>query len=138
MVDLPVAGFFTTAAPSNLEAKQALDDMVAFSRARVGGGAPAVLTIAAGSITPNSGTHWVDTEAAAATDDLSNIVTTNLADGSLLLLQRAVAGHAVVVKHAAGGPGEINLDGAADYTLTQTRWLLLIRSGVEWYEIRLR
>lgn len=42
----------------------------------------------------------------------------------------------VVVKHLAGGAGQITLREGADYSLTDTNnWLILIRVGTDWEEV---
>lgn len=98
--------------------------------------APTTLTISGGSITPTIGTHLVDTEGAAATDDLTNIATTNLPDGRWLLLRPANPARVVTVKHNAGGAGQISLGQSADYALSSaTSFVVLERSGTGWREM---
>jgi hypothetical protein len=60
------------------------------------------LTIAAGSITPTQNFHRVDTEAAAATDDLATIAVANVTEGFRLILRTVDDARDVVVKHGAG------------------------------------
>ena len=96
---------------------------------------PAV-RISSGSITPTRGTVEIDTEASAATDDLTNINQTHLPDGSLLLLKIADNGRKVVVKHNAGGTGLIELSGGLDFELNRVEQrLLLQREGTKWVEV---
>lgn len=101
------------------------------------GGAPEeALTIAAGSITPTKSSCNIDTEAAAATDDLTNIDTTNLPDGRMLLIRAVNAAHVVVVKHAAAGAGEVVLVDGLDFSLAKpTTSLLLQRRGASWHQV---
>lgn len=94
------------------------------------------LTIATGSITPTQGNHTVETEGAAGTDDLANIVTTNLDDGRLIIIRAANGAHDVVLKHAAGGAGQIHTSDGLDITLDDAvKMVTLKRVGADWYEV---
>jgi len=136
MTALPAAGYFSDPARTNAEAKTAQDDMLAFVRQMLGGQASTELTIASGAAVPTRGMHTIDTEADAASDDLTNLDTTNLPDGSWLLVGCADAARVVTVKHNAGGAGQIALTGAADAALDATsKYILLRRSGANWAEI---
>jgi len=96
---------------------------------------PAALTIASGSITPATAAVIVDTESAAAADDLSTINGTTLHDGAFLFLRAADASRVVTVKHGTG-VGAIQLHDAADVALSATSWLQLRRSGTGWMEVQ--
>jgi len=139
MSTIPVVGYISNAARTEGEVKQALEDLVAGTRQVPGAGqVELAATIAGGSITPagGGGILVIDTEAAATTDDLANLITTNYPDGSCLLIRNSNAARFVVVKHLAGGAGQITLDRSADYTLDDTKkWLLLVRRGSDWYEV---
>lgn len=139
MTALFAANYINNAARTKAQMKQALEDLRNVIAEQPGGGLEQALTIAAGSITPAAGTARgliVDTEAAAATDDLTNIVQTNAPDGSLLLLRNTNAARTVVVKHNAGGAGQITLAGSADRSLVDTKtYLLLMRVGTAWLEV---
>jgi hypothetical protein len=92
--------------------------------------------ISGGSITPTRGAHDVDTEGAAASDDLSNIATSNLADGRWLLPRPLSAGRIITVRHLAGGAGQIWLAYGGDYEMsTLNACLLLQRSGTDSREV---
>ena len=89
------------------------------------------LTIASGSITPTTGFHDVDTEGAAATDDLDTIVDTGISTGSLLLLRAVSSSRTVVLKDGTG-----NLILAGDFSLTnRDDIILLVRTTGGWYEV---
>jgi len=93
-------------------------------------------TISSGAITATTSRMRVDTEAAAATDDLDTI--NGGEDGALLFLSTANSSRDVVVRHLGGGTGNIRLDGAANYTLANTsgRVLLMYNSAQSiWAEI---
>ena len=87
------------------------------------------LTISAGAITATHSQHDVDTEGAAATDDLDTI--NGGSAGALLVLRAAHADRTVVVKPDTGNVG---LD--ADYYLDSTaKHLLLLYDGSQWHEL---
>lgn len=133
---IPALGYMSSALRTNAEMKQALEDMTAAQRAALGGAAASTLTIAAGSVTPTGGIHAVDTEAAAATDDLSNIAQTGIEDGGLLLLVLANAARNVVIKHMAGGTGQVFLSRAVDLELdVLDQAILLRRNGTRWDQV---
>ena len=106
------------------------------SSALLGGATETELTINSGSVTPTQANHNVDNEADAASDDLTNIVTTNIIDSGLLMIRPNNAARTVVVKDVAGGAGQIHTLSGADVTLDDTfRVMLLQRRGADWYEI---
>ena len=89
------------------------------------------LTIASGAVTATRSYHRLDTEGAAATDDLDTI--NGGTTGHILVIQSNSAARVVVVKH---GTGNIFLNGMADFSLTGGRdKLALISLGTEWNEI---
>lgn len=136
MTSLVAAGYFNDEI-TNQQAKDAQDGMLAVIRELLGGSAASELTIASGAVTPTAAAHTVDTEADAASDDLTNIAQTNHPDGRFLAIKAADPARAVVVKHAAGGTGEILLADAVDLTLTgASQFLLLQRDGSAWREFR--
>ena len=139
MATLPAAAYFNNSARTEGEFKQAQEDFLAGVKQIPGSGvAELTATISSGSITPagSGGVVVIDTEAAAATDDLTNIATTNYPDGSMLLIRNSNAARFVVVKHLAGGAGQMNLDRSGEYTLDDTKkWLLLQRRSADWYEV---
>uniref|UniRef100_UPI0025470740 hypothetical protein n=1 Tax=Dongia deserti TaxID=2268030 RepID=UPI0025470740 len=117
-------------------AKQAFEDLRDFVAQGLGGAAESTLTIATGVVTPTSGLHAIDTEAAAATDDLDTIAQTNLQDGQLLTIRIANAARLVRVRHNIGGTGKILLQGGSNFTLANTSaFLMLKRVGTSWEEI---
>lgn len=136
MSDFPAADYFSDPDRNNAEAKAAQDAWLAATKQLLGAAAESALTIATGVVTPTGGGATIDTESAAASDDLANIATTNLPAGSLLLIRAASAARVVTVKHNAGGAGQIALFGAADAVLDATsKFLLLRRTGTTWEEV---
>lgn len=136
MTDLVASGYVSNASRTVQEVKDALEQLRDFMSEGLGGGAAESATIASGTITPSASVVVVDTQSAAATDDLTNIVTTNTPDGRILILRSADDGRNVVVKNAAGGAGQITLADSTDLTLdVTTQALILRRSGTDWVEI---
>jgi hypothetical protein len=91
--------------------------------------AGATLTIAAGAVTVTNGLHSIDTEAAAATDDLDTI--SGGTAGMILILRAASSTRDVVVKDGTG-----NLRLAGDFTLSHADdRLVLLDSGASWMEL---
>lgn len=102
----------------------------------LGGGPETDLTIAAGVITPTSAATRVDTEGAAASDDLTNILLTNFPPGTHLLLRSVTGARAVTVKHQAGGAGQITLTDSVDFTFNHSSQLLILRAfSTSWAEV---
>ena len=90
------------------------------------------LTISAGAITISNPYHRIDTEADAATDDLSTI--NGGADGDILVLSAVIDSRTVVVKDGGGNlrlSGDMTLDNSTD-TITlmkrSTVWIEMSRS----------
>ncbi len=139
MAAIPAPGYISNAARTQVQVQAALEDVIASLRQVPGAAEPeSAGTISSGTFTPSGskGIFLVDTEAAAATDDLANIATTNHPDGSCIVLRNANLARVVTVKHLAGGAGQINLDRSADYVLDdEKKWVLLQRRGADWYEI---
>ena len=102
----------------------------------LGGAAVSELTISAGSITPTGASHTVDTGGDAETDDLTNIAYTNHPDGRIVILSCADDLRGVVLKHGAGGDGQLLLRGGVDLTLSDIDdTVFLQRRGTTWVEI---
>lgn len=137
MATLPASGYLSDVR-TNAEQQTAFEALRDFV-SQIPASAEVQLTISSGTVTPatrDQGSIKVETEAAAASDDLANIAQTNVGEGSLLLLRAHDAAHTVVVKHAAGGAGQIYLQYNADFSLTDTdMWLLLKRVGSNWEEV---
>ncbi len=89
------------------------------------------LTIASDAITVTNSYHRIDTEGAAATDNLATINGgTNF---QVVMLQTVGSSRDVTVKH---GTGNIYLNGSADFVLDNSRdVLVLVKTGAEWNEV---
>lgn len=88
------------------------------------------LTIAVGTAVMTQTLHSIDTEAAAASDDLDTI--TGGAEGDFLILFPASAARTVVIKHAAGAD-RFFCPNAADISLAEsTDYILALRNATQW------
>jgi hypothetical protein len=138
MAQFPAAGFVSDEVRTEGDMKAAFEAWLAATKQIPGAGVTeSALTIVSGAITPTSGVHAVDTESGAASDDLATIATTNLPDGSFVWLHPVSSARDVVVKHNAGGAGQISLRAGADLTLGEsTSYVLLRRAGADWQELQ--
>lgn len=140
-MSLPAANYFSNAARTEGEAKTALEDQLKGIKQIPGAGvAEQALTLASDAILPAAGASGiiaVDTEAAAASDNLGIITQTNVEDNSLLILRNANAARVVVVKHNAGGTGQISLKSGGDFVLADPdrHWLMVKRTGTSYKEV---
>lgn len=75
------------ATPSNSTARTNMENLRALVAQNIGGATQEALTIATGAVVPTVALFTVDTEGAAATDDLDTITQTNLPAGSLILVR---------------------------------------------------
>lgn len=91
----------------------------------------ASLTISGGIVTVTKSHHSIDTESAAASDDLDTLTATGLTDGFVIVLRPANVAHVVTLKD---GTGNLLLNG--DYALSATdRTITLIYDGTNWREL---
>lgn len=97
----------------------------------------ATITISAGGALLVTDTLTIVAANSGVTDDLANITTTNMVENDILLLM-ADTGDTITVKDAAGGAGQVHLNGDVDRDLTQTTALWLIRRGADLYEYNLQ
>lgn len=137
MATLPSTGDLTAAATN--AAMQVLVEAQRDFISQIPASAEVQLTISSGAIAPatrDQGSVKIETEAAAASDDLANIAVTNVTAGALLLVRASVAGHTVVLKHAAGGSGQLSLKHDADFSLDATdKWVLFKLVSTTWEEV---
>lgn len=93
-------------------------------------GASSTLTINAGTAVASRSYHKLETEGAAASDDLDSL--TGGIEGQQMLLKLADASHNVVIKHGIGA-NLFACPGAADITLdVLTDWVLVEHNGTQW------
>lgn len=99
---------------------------------RISYSAGATLTIAAGVLgAPLGRMVTIDTEAAAATDDLDTIGTTGVATWTEIVIKAADDGRTVVVKDGTG-----NIRSAGDFSLTHSDDRMVLQyNGTNWIEL---
>ena len=137
MVDLPAQGEISDNARTEGEIKTILENIRDFIEQLFGGNAEGAYTIASGVVTPiRTGAFTVDTESAAASDNLDTIATTNFAAGSVLIVRQLNAARDVTVRHLQGGSGQIQLADGANFNLAETDVrLVLMLVGTTWVEM---
>jgi hypothetical protein len=136
MAVLPEAGSVLSGAGSNIVVTEKLEDWLEVTRQLPGAAEVSTLTISGGSITPTLAYHQVDTEGAAATDDLSSIDGSLFETGRLLILRSVDSTRQIIIKHLAGGNGTINLARGSDLTLTSSRTIVVLyRHSSSWVEL---
>jgi hypothetical protein len=91
-------------------------------------GTPSQLTLSSDAVTVTKGYHTI----AAQTGTADNLATLNGGSGNVLVLLQAKAGDTITVKH---GTGNIFLNGAADFTLSGGKSLLLFYDGTNWADL---
>lgn len=95
------------------------------------------LTIATGAVTPTKSRHSIDTESDAATDNLDQIVTSNMRTGQILFLYAENASRVVTVRNEQGAAGEVHLKDDQDVDLsTEFPLILQLADGTDWYEVQ--
>lgn len=92
------------------------------------------LTIATGVVTATQGYHLIAAES-STTDDLDTISldsALNLGTYRPFLALKADSGDTITVKH---GTGNIVLNAAGDFSLTDAKMLLLFYDGTNWHDL---
>lgn len=139
MTALPAQNYLSDAARTEGEMKTALEAVRDVIAEMIGAAASTELTISSGSVTAaavNGGQHTIDTESDAASDDLDNIVITNVEDGRWLFVSAENTSRTVVLKHESGGSGQLSLYNDTDFSLDDTdKWVLFRLNGTTWYEV---
>lgn len=140
---VPTAGQMTTS-PISITTLKALEEQRRGAIAQLLGGSDGTptYTIASGAIKPTTGMFLVDTEGAAASDNLdritveANVTVTGFSSHGFLILQAANTARTVVVKHLAGGADQIRLADDVDFSLDDDKKALaLIHDGSVWREV---
>lgn len=118
-----------------------LADLLLATRQLPGGRVPETVTISGGQITVSQAFVLVDTEGAASSDYLDNIVAPDLPDGSLVCCMAFSTARVPVIRARRGGTGQIDLagDGNPETSLdAPNKGLLLRKNGDRWTEVLLR
>lgn len=128
MTTLPASGYLSDSARTKGEQKTALENVLSGLKEIVGGAGETSYTLATNVYTPgnNGAVHVLDTQAAAPTDTLKNINTTNIRDGQEIWICIASNARIITVHDSNGGAGQIKLQDSTDVTMNDIRqWLKL-------------
>ena len=138
MTDFTAINYLQNASRSVAEMKLAMEQNLAAAKEAIGGGPVQNLTVSGTSITPAaSGSEVYNVSSGGpATINLTNIITTNVSDGSVVYVRMANPAQVIVVKHAAGGAGQILLTNSQDLSLAaQEQILVLVLISGTWTEL---
>lgn len=115
----------------------AIEAFLASTKQLPGGIAGTNLTISGGNITPVGAFHRVDTQGAAATDDLDHAIVTNLPQGSILILASVSSARDVTIRNAIAGSGQFLTATGASFTLADvSMFIAFVREGSDtWVEV---
>lgn len=112
-----------------------LEQLRNFVAQLMGGSAGASVTLSSDSFTPSVARNVLDTEGAAATDNLSAIGITNVPDGTRIEISGANAARVITVVHSGSGTGHVELCDGSNLVLDDTSiTLTLEKIGSAWYE----
>lgn len=135
MTAFPLTGTFSNLGLKFGAFRAALTSFLAATKELLGAADEEVQIIGGGLITPSVASVAVDTEAAAPSDDLANIASTNMPAGRFITLRAADPARSVTVKHAAGGSGQVFLAGEADVVLREASEIVVLQQrGGDWFE----
>lgn len=95
--------------------------------------AATTLTLSSDACTVTQNVHKIDTQAAAATDNLATLtIAGNIRAGHFLILYAANTAHVVTVKN---GTGNLSLKGG-DFPMTSSKhFIILLLVGTTWFEL---
>ena len=93
-----------------------------------------VVSISSGVATIDASNAYIDTEASAASDDLTDIVVPNKKMGDMIFLTPASSSRTVNVRHAAGASGtSVRTKSGATEAMTKG-FTIFIYDGYDWYK----
>lgn len=123
MTALPTSGYMSNNARTQGEMKTAFENVNSVIREILGGATSTTATISSDAfvLANDIAVVVVDTEAAAATDDLRNVTQTTARDGRCVVIKSTSNNRKVVIKHAAGGSGQFSTMDSLDLTLDDTK-----------------
>jgi len=119
MTSLPPKSDLTSGLTTEAEFQSAIGSLYDYLSQLVTGATPESIEILLGSITPESTFIIVDAENEAASDDLTNILSTEIGPKIIMVRVESDA-RPVTLKHMASGTGQLFLNGAADAVLNAT------------------
>lgn len=136
MSTLPAAGTWEDDNLTEAAAKTWGEDIRDVIAELLGGSAQSDKTIAAGTFTADRAVHRVDTEAAAATDDLDTVSVANMPDGRVMVLRPVSAARVTTIKHGNGASGGFLLADQQDYVMDDVdEWIAFVAVSAKWVEL---
>lgn len=131
----PVGDFSGIA--NNGQAKARMELLLANVLESPAGAPEDAVTIAGGLVTPSHALLVVDTEAAAATDDLDRALITNHPAGRIIAFRSTSSARVITIKHmAGGGDGQFSLlDGVNIELDDPDEFVAFVLIGVVWKEL---
>lgn len=127
-----LADWTTSGTPSNATGRTNLELLRGNLVQSPGGQTQEALTISSGAVVPTGALCIVDTEGAAATDDLDTVTQTNLPAGSIVIIRSTDAARVITVTQA----GNLLLRDAKSVVLrSSSHWVMLARVSTAWVEI---
>lgn len=127
--------------PSKTDGQNCINTLIQWIKELPGGTEQsAVISLSNDSfaIANNYARYLIDTEAAAASDNLANIAATSPRNGQIISVAISNNGHIVTVKNAAGGAGQIMTARGRDTILRKLgrpMWFVYEATGDLWREI---
>lgn len=119
MSDTPASGTLGAVGILTAAFQSGVDDLTDAVRQLPGGSPLQALTISAGVVTPVDGASLLlrlDTEASAATDELTNVALTNVQDGALVIIQGTDNARVITIQNS----GNLVTADGNDFVLTTT------------------
>lgn len=129
------AGNLSDNARTESELKTGIEAIVSLIKECLGGTDEVAKTIASDAFATdhNACAYNLDTEAAAATDNLATINATNSRVGEILLIRSVSSGRVITVKHSTGNISTVD---GADYVLKDPKQFLMLKyKGTTWEEV---
>jgi hypothetical protein len=118
--------------PNNAAARVALEQIRDFIAEMTGGSAIEALTLASDTVTPTVAVFSVDTEGAAAEDDLATIAQTNHPAGRLIAVRSVDAARVVTIVQ---GGNILTRDAQSIVLYDPKDFVLFLRVGAAWVEV---
>lgn len=137
MADFPLAEHLTSPTTTELQFQTALGDLIAALNQLAVQGPPESLEISSGLVTPTKAYLMLDTEGQTASDQLNQIMPTNLGQ-KLLVVRSLTSSRVVTLTHKAGGTGALNLAAGSGLTLESNRQVIVFTYNSdtsEWDEL---
>jgi len=126
MAELPVKDDLVDSGTTEAAYQAALGTLYDFiAQICVSTAAPEAIEIAAGSMTPDKTFVKADTESLASTDNLDNILATNVGN-KVLFLKSTNASRVITIRHLQGGTGQIYLAAGANLVLDDTSKMIAL------------